>query len=349
MDVAKGISILLLVAFHICGQIFHSKPLWFRTLSYRGVPAFFLASGLGLTYSIINNGEIKLSLRTWVSWIRRRLVRIFPLYWLILFITLVVYVSGLPLLRVVPDSSAPWADFVIHVFMLHVYIDRSYFSINVAWWFVGVIFYFYLIFPVLFKLLRRPGVGTVIFVLMIAGILIARAAVPDKSQVITSLMFFIIGIYMAFLRSRSRVGKRPAFFVLAFFISAFISVIMLHATVSPLDTLRLPYNMHVVLFSISFVAALYMFSINVIFLSKWRPIDCFGKTMSWFGTHAYAIFLIHWALIFPIISNIPNRFAGIACYLIILSVVSYILTRLDRMMCQLVMRRRSSNMQESLR
>ena len=54
VNALKGLSILLIVAFHICGQIFQGEPRLFRTLSYFGVNIFFLLSGVGLTYSFLS-------------------------------------------------------------------------------------------------------------------------------------------------------------------------------------------------------------------------------------------------------------------------------------------------------
>ena len=169
---------------------------------------------------------------------------------------------------------------------------------------------------------------------MVIAALVARSALPNESQVIVSLMFFITGIYFAFPGKSDRTEKPLIFFTVIFFFSALSSMIMMLPILYPTHAFRLPYNMHFILFTVSLVTALYMFSISITLLYEWRPINCLGKSIKWFGDNSYAIFLIHWGLIFPIISYIPNRLAGIACYLIIMSVASYVLTKLSCMLTQ---------------
>ncbi len=112
-----------------------------------GVGVFLLFSGFGLTYSLYRGQGREPS---WGNWYRRRLVRLFPIYWLA---HLVVLVS--------PIQYKP--DPIDYRFILSFLGDRIYpvkqmfFYLNPAWWFFGLLLELYVVFPFLFRLLRRFG------------------------------------------------------------------------------------------------------------------------------------------------------------------------------------------------
>lgn len=200
VNALKGLSILFIVAFHICGQIFYSEPKWFRPLSYQGVNVFFLLSGVGLTYSILSKKLENQKITKWIYWYIKRGIRILPLYWLILLITFLIYIFDLNIIRIAANKQSGSAifDFVTHFFLIHIYYKKTYFSINVAWWFLATIVHFYLLFPLIIniykhKLLQFPLIGIVAIIFWLNK---QQNFIPN--QIAISFIFFFLGIVLTF-------------------------------------------------------------------------------------------------------------------------------------------------------
>ncbi len=113
----------------------------------QGVAVFVVASGFGLTYSLVRKG---MPTGGWGRWYWKRLLRLYPLYWLAHLVCLVspfVSLSG-PidyrfLLSFVGDRFYP--------------PDTMFYYLVPAWWYFGLLIQLYVIFPVLFRLLLKLG------------------------------------------------------------------------------------------------------------------------------------------------------------------------------------------------
>ncbi|MFQ5737040.1 MAG: acyltransferase family protein [Thermodesulfobacteriota bacterium] len=326
IDIVKGLSILLLVGFHICGQIYHSEPMWFRILSYQGVPAFFLASGFGLTNALRSKNSDAPPLLFWARWLSRRIWRIIPLYWLTLIITLAVYASGTPALRITPLKGAAMTDFALHALMLHVFFNASFFSINVAWWFIGAIVYFYLAFPVLYGALGHKKAGGAVFLLVIIAVF-ALNAVSAKAQILLSFLFFTTGVYLRTV-SKNPLDLSFRYVVLVFLAGSAACAALLYPLITPGYIPKAAHIYAYALFSLSFVVSACSLS-EMVHLLKAPLFDWLERGLRWFGRRSYAIFLIHWGFIYPVISRFDNKALGIVVYLALITAVSWMLTMLD--------------------
>jgi peptidoglycan/LPS O-acetylase OafA/YrhL len=178
LDVIKGLSILWIVFFHCFGTYVHDQvpsptgPEYYRRylalcgaddwlgtvfcagkatavaiarLGYHAVGVFLLLSGLGLALTLAATPSA-----AWSRWYRRRLLRLFPMYWVAHLIYLVSPFVARPepidyrfLLSALGDRIYP--------------IDSIFYYANPAWWYFGLLLQLYLIFPVLFRLLQRTG------------------------------------------------------------------------------------------------------------------------------------------------------------------------------------------------
>jgi peptidoglycan/LPS O-acetylase OafA/YrhL len=128
----------------------HAAAALFAAVIQRGpqaVGVFILFSGFGLTYSLAKRGH---SNPPWTTWYRRRLTRLFPVYWVAHLIFLV----------------SPFAYIQNHVdyrFLLsflgdRVYpIDKMFFYFVPAWWFMGLLIELYIFYPLLYTLMERMG------------------------------------------------------------------------------------------------------------------------------------------------------------------------------------------------
>ncbi len=121
----------------------------FRYLGWLGDSApgiFILLSGLALTLSALNNGEEKFST---LDFYKKRLLRIFPLYLVIHFLILTVYIF-------IPESNVIIPEPNTFLSLLGVRAsDTLFFSFNPSWWFIWLVIQLYMVFPFLFKLLNK--------------------------------------------------------------------------------------------------------------------------------------------------------------------------------------------------
>ncbi len=178
IDITKGISILWIVAFHFfigyAGERypwplkFTALPsfvsdcapasLWetlacgldglVAALFQRGsqpVGVFVVLSGFGLTYGL---ALIQRPEAGWLNWYRRRLLRLFPMYWLA---HLVCLISPFLVLK----NPIDWRFAVSFMGNRVIPADVMFYYLVPAWWFFGLLVELYLVFPVLYVLLRR--------------------------------------------------------------------------------------------------------------------------------------------------------------------------------------------------
>jgi peptidoglycan/LPS O-acetylase OafA/YrhL len=127
-------------------------------LGFHAVAVFIVLSGFGLTYSLAKTGEPP---NGWLGWYRSRLLRLFPMYWLA---HLVYLVS--------PFQARP--EKIDYRFWLSFLGDRVwpiemiFYYFNPALWYFGLLLQLYVVFPLLFRLLQRAGVGGFLVVAALA-------------------------------------------------------------------------------------------------------------------------------------------------------------------------------------
>lgn len=118
-------------------------------IAFHAVAVFIILSGFGLAYSLAKTGDPQ---GGWAGWYRGRLLRLFPMYWLAHLLYLVS-----------PFVARP--EPVDYRFVLSFLGDRIYpveslfYYANPAWWYFGMLLQLYLVFPILFRLLQKLGVG----------------------------------------------------------------------------------------------------------------------------------------------------------------------------------------------
>jgi peptidoglycan/LPS O-acetylase OafA/YrhL len=176
LDVIKGVAIVWIVFFHFFGTYVQDRvpspiaPGYWRSylshcgaadlpetiacigqglfvavarLGFHAVGVFLVLSGFGLTFGRAPAGG-------WGTWYRRRLLRLFPMYW----VAHVIYLIS-------PFVARP--EPIDYRFLLSALGDRIYpiytifYYANPAWWYFGLLLQLYLIFPLLFRLLQRVG------------------------------------------------------------------------------------------------------------------------------------------------------------------------------------------------
>lgn len=113
----------------------------------QAVGVFIVLSGFGLAYSLVKGGGLPSG---WVPWYRRRVWRLYPVYW------------AAHLIYVVSPFVHRW-DAIDYRFVLSLLGDRFYpagtmfYYLVPAWWFFGLLLQLYLVFPLLYRLLEKVG------------------------------------------------------------------------------------------------------------------------------------------------------------------------------------------------
>jgi peptidoglycan/LPS O-acetylase OafA/YrhL len=138
LDELKGLAILLIVLYHAGGVLMWNNYLHGDV----GVDIFVILSGIGLAYGSAYPGA--------GAFLRRRLLRILPAYWLVLTAALFFNRHFQQL-----DYSA--ANIVLHYLGIHGWFGDVYaMSIVDSFWFITLILSFYGAYPFLHRLLDDP-------------------------------------------------------------------------------------------------------------------------------------------------------------------------------------------------
>jgi peptidoglycan/LPS O-acetylase OafA/YrhL len=169
IDALRGLAITLVILYHAGPLEWRLPPygsdgwlIWprlgwkwllvpFWHFGFAGVHLFFVLSGFCIHLRMAR-AKSQLDLK---SYALRRFWRIYPPYW----IALAIFGIGVPLLLKTMPSVR---DLVLHATMLHTLDERSFFSINPAFWSLATEEQFYLAYPLLLILLSRIGVKRVL-------------------------------------------------------------------------------------------------------------------------------------------------------------------------------------------
>jgi peptidoglycan/LPS O-acetylase OafA/YrhL len=163
IDALRGVAIALVLVYH-AGPLAWRLPTYeangwlslpafgwkwllgpFWHFGFTGVHAFFVLSGFCIHLRAARHPE-PLDLR---SYALRRFWRIYPPYWIALFAFGVL-------------GKASLGDLALHAGMLHTLNERSFFSINPAFWSLATEEQFYLAYPLVLGLLPRLGIRRVL-------------------------------------------------------------------------------------------------------------------------------------------------------------------------------------------
>jgi len=172
LDGIRGIAILLVVFFHNFGFINYFVFGWL------GVDLFFVLSGYLITDILIKAIGSKDYLKKFYT---RRIVRIFPIYYLLLIIMLLIlpnFISHRVNLKYYTDNQA-W----LWTYMQNwLYILKPHAGSNILLhlWSVAVEEQYYLLWPFIILLVRKPKMLLAISFLLLIGILVTRLVVWNK-------------------------------------------------------------------------------------------------------------------------------------------------------------------------
>lgn len=195
IDVIRFLAIFLVTGFHVARFIqfdkLHSFGLIFKNAfingGWLGCCLFFLISGYCLCFKY--NDNVK-----YFDFLKNRLIKIIPTYYIAIIIWYFLVKMGIAPKPI--DISA----ILTHIFLVHNFDNSNFYSISGVFWFLGVLFNFYLIFPFLYKLQSKTkfGLETLALILFVITVCISsffniKTHVLNKS-ILINLPCFIFGM-----------------------------------------------------------------------------------------------------------------------------------------------------------
>ena len=174
-----------LVSYFAVDGIISAIPQLVASMGGIGVHIFIIASGMGLALSI-KGGDLKL-----VEFLKKRVFRILPHYWVLLL--------GIFLIKLIQGDVIHYFDWLTHFLGIHTFFPAFTYSISTPLWFIGVIFQLYLLFPILYRLIKKLHPAIFILLIVVAQVLLNTFFVQlfDGGRFFTEfILSFSAGIYL---------------------------------------------------------------------------------------------------------------------------------------------------------
>ena len=191
IDIVRAVAILIIVFYHayvLTGNPYSGSFLnQFLVLGGEvGVTLFFVISGFGIYLSLASDdGKGQL---TYISFLRRRVVRILPQYY-VCCVVLLLFSEQASLL-----SKAGFPHLITHALLIHNLWPSTNGSINGALWTMGTVFQFYLLSVLLYRAMKRKPILTLVAsvaVSVLCKYLIYHVGLAPKG--VDSVLYFIYG------------------------------------------------------------------------------------------------------------------------------------------------------------
>jgi peptidoglycan/LPS O-acetylase OafA/YrhL/lysophospholipase L1-like esterase len=323
LDLIKGVAFLWIFLNHLSERLFgypyianpsgdwpplaervaqlaplHGHGLWDMPLNLlryvgwsgdQGVQLFLIASGFGLTWGLLQRQTPeRLHLGRFFA---ARARRIYPLWWTVH----VVVLFGALLLG--HEQQVISLRFALSFIGLRLTPETLYFIAS-PWWYVGCLLQLYLLYPLLWRVLRRYGAWRMLLlscatgvVLRGLGLLWLGDAVDAWSRgilALTRLPEFALGMALAAWQFEQRDTTGPALRSVPLLIGAaavyvvgtLLSLSLLGMSVAPL-----------------FLGGASFVLLHALLLPSERSSSFPVRAVRWVGTHSYALYLVHQPLI----------------------------------------------------
>lgn len=287
LDVIRALSILLIVAYHFCVRLdlFHIASISFLldndsySLGMVEVRLFFIISGVALMYTYMDTIDIK-------TFYKKRFLNIYPMYWLAYIGAFIAYYL---LLKAPIPHAAPFS-FVFTILGIDNYVMDFFPTFYLLGeWFLGVIIVFYIVFPLLRKLVNRYPIQLFVVMLMIVLVLAVYnpfVLKPAHRSILVSLFSCVLG--MLFIK----------------YVKSFhISIVVVSAVVA-LGIFIMKPEINVLL--MSHVLAITLFVLLVSFSKYLHAIKWIKKGIGKISKFSYPIFLTHHVILVACLTPFKN-------------------------------------------
>jgi peptidoglycan/LPS O-acetylase OafA/YrhL len=174
LDITRLVAVLLIIVGHIFQSLSNPFPSFLPlygiypiNMGGIGVTLFIIVSGISLQ---LNYGMLQLNYK---DFILRRLVRLYPVYWMVLVIGILVYLIRFTThtnnyLPVVPEWTLSIGNILLTITGLHSLFGQWGGSFVLTSWFIGVILVLYLLFPILSKCIKLYPTTSILTLLAIS-------------------------------------------------------------------------------------------------------------------------------------------------------------------------------------
>jgi peptidoglycan/LPS O-acetylase OafA/YrhL len=286
LDGVRGVAILLVI-FHNAGEKFPALHLQgFFANGWMGVDLFFVLSGFLITGILIDTKRSDGYLKNFYA---RRFLRIWPLYYSLLFFMFVV----LPFLsrsqgQAVFEKSSPWWAYPLFLqnFLISPVSTAAAGSLGVTWS-LAIEEQFYLVWPWVVRFctyaqLRRTAVA-VICLSPALRFYLSRHHVDLYTNVFCRLDGLMAGAFLALVVRTD--NFLPSKFLKLAWISLLIAV--------PLAFFIEALDARWVVFSLSAVASAAFVYLSLFSIQKWLRVGLMNRFMVYTGTISYGLYLLH--------------------------------------------------------
>jgi peptidoglycan/LPS O-acetylase OafA/YrhL len=255
-----------------------------------GVDLFFVLSGFILSHAYRETFRVELSPKTWLGFIRNRFARIYPLHFVTMLVTLLLFMVGRRM-GVDPRSAKGFTliSFLANLTMTHAWLPSVTAAINLPAWSISAEWFAYLLFPFLCAwIVQRsawwPAALMVITICLMASI----PGLPPLGLVSVEFSFGVAAYELA-VRSKFALGPWAAW---AGVILAIFSVYALNP-LNPDGTVDINPSSH--------LRTGMMLASGLLFASLSRSKSTFSRFLSWppvvyGGEISFSIYMCHFVV-----------------------------------------------------
>lgn len=286
-----SMAILWIMIYHSGIQMENQIFAFVKQIGYGGVDIFFFLSGIGALYSMLRNNDMG-------AYYRRRMIRIFPVYFPFISIWFLFNYGNIILnANSIKDIVEYVRDFAGNIFMTG-WISGLEHQFN---WYVQAIIWFYIFVPMLYRYIsRRHGIKNYVL-LMIFAIGLTVASLGTSLLMATSRIYiFILGFVFAYitrddkkLRRKEKNNRKYSVFIYIIMIFG-IGILYIFITKFSSHLGGLGLWWYPFLFVTPGLSCLFAHIFNLI--SKYRLGKRLLKFINIIGTATFEIYLIHVAL-----------------------------------------------------
>lgn len=261
-----GFAIIWVILFHSGIRIPVFDNLY--RIGYGGVDIFFFLSGLGLFFSFKKEQNLAV-------FYKKRFIRIFPTYFVIVLFSMILL------------GSFNLIQFLVNISTIGYWINQSYFE-----WYIPSLVLFYLLFPLLYKLVNRNILSFLIIILLVTLTLIFIRIYFDLNGMlmlfITRIPIFSLGILFGKWTSEKKQFNNitTSLIILSSFVGL-ISIVLL-SNYFPNSTL---WNYG--FFWYPFILITPGLCILITFALDALRLSVINKVLAFFGTISLELYLLH--------------------------------------------------------
>lgn len=183
LDGFRGLALIMVIMTHSTAYpagggfpeytIFHGIWSNIQSFLWFGLEMFFVLSGFLVTGILINTRN---HAHYYKNYYFRRILRVFPLYWVMLILGLVIvpnlpYIQDLPYLYYNDKGHPTWKDAMFYIFFMANFKEYQHHTIMLfVTWSLSIEEHYYMVWPHVVKFLKKANVLRVCFWLIVTGL-----------------------------------------------------------------------------------------------------------------------------------------------------------------------------------